>query len=466
MAAAIGIAKTATEIFLGVGQVSIDNFTFRLFYKWSVTLFIVCSVLVCTSQFFGDPVQCETAEDSVDDDVLNSFCWMYTSFDTPPAFTSPCTRKKYDGTFLYNTYYQWVSIFLGFLAVVYYIPRCVWIMLEGNLMEILVKGTVGMSPPKDMNKKKGEMLKHFQEHVHNKFNRYAFGFFLCEFCNLLFAVICIYLTHIFLNYQFYDYGILVYQYFMLPPEERQRPEVINPMCEVFPKVAACNYHRYGMGGRVDGRNAICILGLNMINDKVFVLVWVWHCLLVVMGCVRVFTRSLQLCSARIRMFLVQMKMQRYFAKNAHMVHIRHYILHCSIGDWFVLYQMSKNVNKRFFAEFLALLALTVDPDPDEEPDDPEICLKQEELEQYKNGVMPKSDANSSRSASSDDEDSKGKGGIFANAEDNLDCDITGDGGAASLSGKQRMLIKQGKTAMSAKHKAAKAVQQMRKMKRK
>ena len=50
--------------------------------------------------------------------------------------------------------------------------------------------------------------------------------------------------------------------------------------------------------------------------------------------------------------------------------------------------------------------------------------------------MPKSDANSSRSASSDDEDSKGKGGIFANAEDNLDCDITGDGGAASLSGKQ------------------------------
>ena len=48
---------------------------------------------------------------------------------------------------------------------------------------------------------------------------------------------------------------------MLPPEERQRPEVINPMCEVFPKVAACNYKRYGMGGQEDGRNAICILGL-------------------------------------------------------------------------------------------------------------------------------------------------------------------------------------------------------------
>ena len=60
MAAAIGLAKTATEVFLGVGTVSIDNLTFQLHYRWSVTLFIVCSVLVQTSQFFGDPVQCET----------------------------------------------------------------------------------------------------------------------------------------------------------------------------------------------------------------------------------------------------------------------------------------------------------------------------------------------------------------------------------------------------------------------
>ena len=60
MAAAIGIAKTATEIFLGVGEVSIDNLTFKLHYRYSVTLLVAASVLVQTSQFFGDPVQCET----------------------------------------------------------------------------------------------------------------------------------------------------------------------------------------------------------------------------------------------------------------------------------------------------------------------------------------------------------------------------------------------------------------------
>ena len=84
--------------------------------------------------------------------------------------------------------------------------------------------------------------------------------------------------------------------------------------------------------------------------------------------------------------------------------------------------MSKNVNKRFFAEFLALLALTVDPDPDEEPDDPEICLKQQEIEQYRNGhidtksVSSKSGSSSSSgSGSGEEDDSETKGNIFANA---------------------------------------------------
>lgn len=80
------------------------------------------------------------AEDSVDDDVLNSFCWMYSSFDMPASFTGQCTRKSYVGTHLYNTYYQWVPIFLSVQAGIFYIPRCIWLMIEGGLMAYIVKG--------------------------------------------------------------------------------------------------------------------------------------------------------------------------------------------------------------------------------------------------------------------------------------------------------------------------------------
>ena len=55
---------------------------------------------------------------------------------------------------------------------------------------------------------------------------------------------------------------------MKVPEERLN--MIDPVCELFPKMAACHYYRYGMGGIEDDRHSICVLGLNMINDKVFI----------------------------------------------------------------------------------------------------------------------------------------------------------------------------------------------------
>jgi len=384
MAAAIGLAKTATEVFLGVGTVSIDNLTFQLHYRWSVTLFIVCSVLVQTSQFFGDPVQCETAEDSVDDDVLNSFCWMYSSFDMPPNFSGPCTRKKYIGSHLYNTYYQWVPIFLAIQAGLFYIPRCLWLMLEGGLMSYIVKGTTGRFI-EDTEDKIAKMLKHFQEQIHNKFNSYAFGFFGCELLNCCFSILSVYLTHKFLLNQYLEYGVQVYKYYSVIPEERVRQSMTDPFCELFPKMAACHYHRYGMGGREDDRHAICILGLNMVNDKVFVLIWLWHCFIVFMGVVRLLTRSPQLVSSEVRYFLMKFKMQKYFQNNAHIKQIKHYLTNCSIGDWYVLYQMSKNLNQRFFAEYLTVLAMTIDPDPTIENEEPEIFITEEDLEKHRNG---------------------------------------------------------------------------------
>ena len=59
MATEVEVIKDATQTVLGIGEVSIDNFTFKLFYKWSVSLFIAGSVAVCSSQFFGDPIHCE-----------------------------------------------------------------------------------------------------------------------------------------------------------------------------------------------------------------------------------------------------------------------------------------------------------------------------------------------------------------------------------------------------------------------
>jgi hypothetical protein len=141
--------------------------------------------------------------------------------------------------------------------------------------------------------------------------------------------------------------------------------------------------RYGRGGGQETKNAICILSLNIINDKVFTVVWCWHCVLIICGVLRIVLRVVQLCSASSRLALLKMQMDRYLANNKHAKHIEHYVTYCSIGDWFLLYQMNKSMNKRFFAEFLALLSLKINPDPDL-TDDPEIDLFKNE-EPFANG---------------------------------------------------------------------------------
>ena len=41
---------------------------------------------------------------------------------------------------MYNSYYQWVPIYLGFLAVLFYLPRCLWLFMEGGLMRFMTRG--------------------------------------------------------------------------------------------------------------------------------------------------------------------------------------------------------------------------------------------------------------------------------------------------------------------------------------
>ena len=241
--------------------------------------------------------------------------------------------------------------------------------------------------------------------------------------------------------------------------------MVDPSCELFPKMAACHYHRYGMGGREDNRHAICILGLNMINDKVFFMIWLWHCFLVVMGVIRIITRTPQLISSQVRYFLMRFKMQKYFKNNAHVKHIKHYLTNCSIGDWYVLYQMSKNINQRYFAEFLTVLALTIDPDPTIVNEEPEIYITEEDLEKHRNGTWSSKSSRKNSVSSSSSEESAPKHGLL-NVEEEVDFSIdAGAGGGDGLDAKQKMMIKKGKVAVSANRKIQKSETAIKRMRR-
>ena len=79
------------------------------------------------------------------------------------------------------------------------------------------------------------------------------------------------------------------------PEDRA-----DPMNMVFPKVTKCTFHKYGPSGTITRHDGLCILALNIINEKIFVFLWFWFVVLAVISAAAVLYRVATLASLALR----------------------------------------------------------------------------------------------------------------------------------------------------------------------
>ena len=50
----------------------------------------------------------------------------------------------------------------------------------------------------------------------------------------------------------------------------------NILDDVFPKMTKCIFHKYGASGSIQTHDALCVLALNNIHDKIFIFLWFWY----------------------------------------------------------------------------------------------------------------------------------------------------------------------------------------------
>ena len=77
----------------------------------------------------------------------------------------------------------------------------------------------------------------------------------------------------FLGYEFSTYGTDVVGYSETPAGARA-----DPMDLVFPKLTKCDFYLYGPSGSVQNKDGLCVLPLNIINEKIYVFLWFWFIL--------------------------------------------------------------------------------------------------------------------------------------------------------------------------------------------
>ena len=160
MAEIIGLLKKSLW-FSNKKTLVIDSWSFQLYNKVTSSILVAFSILVTAKQFFGRPIQCDPgfAHEFVRSEVLDAYCWMYSHFYLPDNFEGPCTAvdkavdrqlqqqtayirtEPPDKTPLYNTYYQWVPLYLLILSAMFYTPRVIWSKLEGGVQKHLSKNT-------------------------------------------------------------------------------------------------------------------------------------------------------------------------------------------------------------------------------------------------------------------------------------------------------------------------------------
>ena len=70
---------------------------------------------------------------------------MYATFHIPPSYAGPCTaaesKDQDEESPIYNSYYQWIPIYLSALALVFQIPKALWTKMEGGVMKYICKQT-------------------------------------------------------------------------------------------------------------------------------------------------------------------------------------------------------------------------------------------------------------------------------------------------------------------------------------
>lgn len=344
---------------LKVHSISIDNDFFRLHYKLTVVILLAFSMVVTSVQFFRDPMDCYFPD--FPHHSLNTYCYVHSTFlvehqsirhmlsrRLPLPGVSAHTEK--DKLKFYD-YYEWIFLSLSVQAILFYIPHYMWKAWEGGRMKMLAEELASPVLSKDrIENNVGPLVEYFCTTLHSH-NMYFYKYFTCELLNLVNVVGQIGFMNAFLGEDFATYGIDVMMF-----NQSLKKSIGNPMELLFPTITKCSYHQYGPAGSPETRDGICVLPQNLINGKIYVILWFWFHILAAISALMVLYRVVTIVSSSIRFYRFRSTSSMGRAKDTTVV-----FHNLKIGDWFLLHMLHRNVNFLAYKELISRIAQHFDP---------------------------------------------------------------------------------------------------------
>lgn len=191
--------------------------------------------------------------------------------------------------------------------------------------------------------KKRILLDYLQNHFGNH-RIYAIKYFLCEILCLLNLIIQMSFMNWFFDGQFWTFGFDVLCY-------ARGGREMNPMLFVFPRMTKCTFHSYGYSGDIQKHDALCMLPLNVVNEKIYVFIWFWFAFLFILTIGVITYRFFILFVPRLRANCLLTRCRLSSRRDLKTI--------CNagnVGDWFVLYMLGHNLDPIVMAEVTSDMA--------------------------------------------------------------------------------------------------------------
>ncbi|CAK1599315.1 unnamed protein product [Parnassius mnemosyne] len=353
---------------------NIENTVFKLHYQITVTMLLGFVILVCAREYFGEHIKC-ISDQGVPGHVIQTYCFFMATFTIVRHYNESLLQHGFlphpgvgplsdtDKT-LHHTYYQWVPFVLFVQSICFYLPHYIWKKKEGGRIKALVDGLqyAGLAlEAEDM--KIGSSTVPSRKSVENQIElirkdiimrlritrTWSTWLVSMEIVNLLHLMFQIWMIDVFLNGQFIGLGPSILNY-------GDWEQINDPLEMIFPKVTKCLFHKYGPSGSIQQHDALCVMALNIIHEKIYTILWFWFLFLFIASLLAVIWRAISFFLYRRSLKFNQMVFRHVASGKFNPHNVISVVNGCEFADWLFLYYLAKNMKSSVFQELYMRLA--------------------------------------------------------------------------------------------------------------
>jgi hypothetical protein len=227
------------------------------------------------------------------------------------------------------TYYAWIPFIILLNGVVFQIPHTIWKYLEGGVIKKFYSEEANNIHTDGENEKILQQNSTQFKSIMNSLKWYHAKFTLCQFLNVVVVIVIFCINDVIFQHKFFDYGA--------------QSEEWNRLCDVFPTRTSCDIGSGGTSNSANSINGLCDLNYNHANQYIFLILWYWFIILFVIGNFQLIFEAVCTFVPAFRLTLLKWKLPPGSTVNLEQF---------TLGQWFLLFQISRNMQQTFFYEFL------------------------------------------------------------------------------------------------------------------